>query len=225
MLMVIVRAAAIYVVLLIFLRLAGKRTLGELQPFELVITMVIANLACAPITDTEMSIWTGILPLLVLFVMHLIGLVITSKSLFCRRLMNGSPIIIINLDGIDCSNLKRVHFNMNDLMSGLRQSGYFTPKRVAYAILETNGTLSILENENCQSSAPAVPYMLVCEGRVMNKNIDKLGVTRSYVSEQLSRYHLSPKQVALMLADHHGEIYIQPYHDKYIAYKSDPDTQ
>lgn len=213
--LVILRCVIIYLLLLVFLRLMGKRTIGELQPFELIITMVIANLACAPITDTDLSIWIGIVPVIVLFLLHILCLFLSEKFTICRKIMNGTPIIIIDTDGINTSNLKKVHFNMNDLMSGLRQSGYFTPNSVSYAVLETNGNISVLPKPNDTSSQPAVPYMLVCEGKIMPNNLQLLEVKESLVRDTLSKYKLKVKDVALMLVDHNGETYIQPYAKKY----------
>lgn len=215
--LVILRCIIIYVLLLVFLRLMGKRTLGELQPFELIITMVIANLACAPITDTEMSIWIGIVPVVVLFVLHILAVFLSEKFVTCRKWMNGTPIIIIDTNGINTSNLKKVHFNMNDLMSGLRQSGYFSPYSVAYAILETNGTISILEKPFNSPKQPAVPYMLVCEGKLMRDNLKLLGAKEKLVIDVLSRLDIPLKDIALMLVDHNGETYIQPYESKCIV--------
>ncbi|MBO5925687.1 MAG: DUF421 domain-containing protein [Clostridia bacterium] len=213
--LVILRCTIIYLLLLVFLRLMGKRTIGELQPFELIITMVIANLACAPITDTELSIWIGIVPVIVLFLLHILCLFLSEKFTVCRKIMNGTPIIIIDTEGINTSNLKKVHFNMNDLMSGLRQSGYFSPNSVSYAVLETNGSISVLAKPCDSPSQPAVPYMLVCEGKLMENNLKLLEVNSTLVRDTLSKYNLLIQDVALMLVDHNGETYIQPYDKKY----------
>ena len=103
---------------------------------------------------------------------------------------------------------------MNDLMSGLRQSGYFSPNSVSYAVLETNGSISVLAKPNVSPSQPAVPYMLICEGKLMQPNLELLGVNNNLVRDTLSKYNLHTTEVALMLVDHNGETYIQPYDKK-----------
>ncbi len=165
MLIVFTRAIIIYVFLLIVMRLMGKKQLGELQPFEFAITLIVADLACIPMGDTSMPITYGLVPIFTLFVIHLLVTKLTKHSIKLRKLINGKPIIVINGDGIDYEMMKSLDMTVNDLMEALRSNGFFSPDEVEFAIVETNGDLSVLpKTEN-------IP--LTRGDRVLEKRRDK----------------------------------------------------
>src|SRR5690606_14932664 len=120
---------------LILLRIMGKRQIGEMQPYELVITLIIADLATVPMSETALPILHGIIPLVTLCIIHYFLSFLTRKSLYIRKLINGKPVIVIGPNGIDYSALKMLNMNFSDLQESLRTAGYFNLEEVLYAIV------------------------------------------------------------------------------------------
>lgn len=205
--------------MLIIMRLMGKRQLGELQPFEFVITLLIANVASVPIASTEVDVTYGLIPMLTLYLSHTLIVWLSSRSVNVRRVVNGKPLILIDGEGIDSSTLKRTNMNTNDLISALRQQGYFTPEHVAYAILETNGKLSIMARKTSTDEMPEVPYTLVSEGKIMERNLALLNVDKFKVLGILEEHGLKVRDVVLLLATESGRVYLQPKNAKYLSFR------
>ena len=182
MLTVAIRSLIVFIILIVGVRLMGKRTIGELQPYEFVITLAVADLACTPMQDVSVPLVYGIIPILVLFVVHYLLTLATTKSQPFRKFLNGRPFIVIDGDGINSECLTKLNLSVNDLLALIRQQGYFSIPEIAYGIIETNGKLSILASEN--AAAPSsVPMTLVMEGKLLVENIEKLNLdTQSVVS-------------------------------------------
>ena len=144
MLVVFTRAIIVYVFLLIAMRLMGKRQLGELQPFEFSITLIVAELACIPMTETSIPIAYGIIPMFTMFILHLCITKIAKNSVRFNKIFNGKPLVLINKNGIDYDIMQKVDLSLPDLMEAVRTAGYFDLSQIAFAILETNGSLSVL---------------------------------------------------------------------------------
>ena len=124
------------IIVLFSVRIMGKRQIGDMQPFELVATLIIADLACVPMSDVSIPIFYGVVPLLSLVVLHHIFTLINRKSVFFRKLFNGKPIIVIDKNSIDYKALKLLNMTLNDLTEGLRANGCFDISDVEYAIVE-----------------------------------------------------------------------------------------
>ena len=144
MFIVFLRVIIIYITVLIFLRLMGKRQIGEMQPYEVVITLIIADLATLPMSDTNIPLLNGILPLAILVLIHFILTLITRKSTRLRRFLSGKPIIVISPNGIEYQSLKDLNMSIDDIMEMIRQNGYYSLDQIQYAIIETNGKISII---------------------------------------------------------------------------------
>ena len=144
MLNIFVRSIIIYFFLFLSMRLMGKRQLGELQPFEFVITLVTSELACIPMSDPTIPIIYGIIPVFTLFIAHLFITKIASKSVRFRRIINGKPVVIIEKGNILPEVMKELNMDADDLMEALRSKDIFNPAEVEYAIIETNGSMTIL---------------------------------------------------------------------------------
>ncbi len=215
MLIVITRTLIILGFLLVGLRYMGKRTIGELQPYEFVITLAIADIACVPMQDVTVPIIYGLIPLCILFVTHYVLTMITSKSIRFRKFLNGKPIIVIDGDGINYEALTALNLNVNDLMSLVRQQGYFSLTQISYGILETNGKLSILENEQGESPS-SIPMSLVIEGKILTENLDSLNIKSEEVLKVIEENHLKLKDVVLITADS-NKLLIQPKKGKYFT--------
>ncbi len=226
MLTVFVRSIIVYLFLLIVMRLMGKRQLSELQPFEFAITLIIAELVSTPMADSSIPLAYGLIPIFTLFIVHLFINKISAKSIRFRKIMNGSPMIVMTPDGIDTRKLSQLDMNVDDLMDSLRASGHFNPSDVQYAILETNGKLSVLPKAENKNVTPAdlgltvndatLPYILITEGKIMDNGLNSSELTLTKINTLLRGYELEPKDVFLMILDGDKDYYIQPYKGKAI---------
>ena len=215
MLVVFIRTVIIYLALLLGIRLMGKRTISELQPFEFVITMAIADLACMPMQDIAVPLVYGLVPLFVMFLLHFAFTWLATKSVKFRKFLNGKPIIVVTPEGIDSESMAKLNFTINDLLESIRSQQFFSVEQIKYAVLETNGNLSILEN----SSAPepnGIPVTLVVEGRKMSTNFDYAGVDEGFVENYIAGKNLKLEDVVLMTLDE-NRVFLQPQKGKFIA--------
>ena len=215
MMIVFVRSFIILTFLIIGIRLMGKRTIGELQPYEFVITLAVADLACTPMQDISIPLLYGLVPLFTVFAAHYFITLITAKSIKFRERLNGKPFIVIDGDGINSECLKKLNLNVNDLLALIRQQGYFSITQISYGIIETNGKLSILENENAEQPA-SIPMTLMVEGKLLNENIQSLQISEAQIQNVLAEQNIKPKDVVLMTADSE-KVFIQPKSGKYVT--------
>ncbi len=215
MMLVLARSLIILTFLILGIRLMGKRTIGELQPYEFVITLAVADLACTPMQDISIPLLYGLVPLFTVFVAHYFITLVTTKSIKLREHLNGKPFIVIDGDGINSECLKKLNLNVNDLMSLIRQQGYFSVTQISYGIIETNGKLSILENEEAEAPQ-SIPMTLMVEGKILDENIKSLDLDETKIRNVLDKQHIKEKDVVLMTADS-GNVFIQPKSGKYVT--------
>lgn len=214
MLVTAFRAIIIYVILIIGMRLMGKRQIGEFQPFELIIMLIIAELAAVPMADISIPIFAGLVPIFVIFVTHLAITIISNKSLKFRKALNGTPQIIINENGIDSNILKEVNMNVNDLLESIREQGYFTIEEIKFAVLETNGKISVLPDDSV-SSPEEIPVSLIVNEEFVEDNFQMANITKKDIEKILNKINLIPKKVIYM-SKNQEKYFIQPYNAKYI---------
>ena len=206
MLIVFVRAILIYIFLLVAMRLMGKKQLGELQPFEFAVTLIMAELACIPMSDTTVPVIYGLVPIFTLFIVQFALTKLIKHSLKARRLINGKPVIVINPCGIDYRAISMLDLTVNDLLEALREKNYLSPEELEYAIFETNGDVSVipkarpLTTEDMHLNAPPaqLPYAVICEGKKMSDNIRKGKIDYASVEKVLKAHDLKQKNVLLM---------------------------
>lgn len=213
--LVLARSLIILTFLILGIRLMGKRTIGELQPYEFVITLAVADLACTPMQDISIPLLYGLVPLFTVFVAHYFITLITTKSIKLREHLNGKPFIVIDGDGINSECLKKLNLNVNDLLSLIRQQGYFSIPQISYGIIETNGKLSILQNEEAETPS-SIPMTLIVEGKLLDENIASLDLDAEKIESVLKKQNIKEKDVVLMTADS-GQIFIQPKSGKYVT--------
>ena len=223
MLVVFIRTIIIYICLLVGIRLMGKRTIGELQPFELVITLAIADLACMPMQDISVPLVYGLVPLFTMFLLHLCFTWLATKSIKFRKALNGKPVIVVTPDGIDSEAMAKLNFTVNDLLESLRSQQFFSIEQIRYAVLETNGNLSVMENENAQSPE-CIPVTLVIEGKKMQTNYSVAGVDDSFVENILREKNFKTEDVVLFTKAN-DRIFIQPRGNKFVSETLDRDTE
>ena len=210
----------------------GKRQIGEMQPFELVITLVIADLATIPMAETALPLIHGIIPLFALVCLHFLLSFLSRKSTFIRKLLNGKPIILISPDGVDFKALKKLNMNFNDLMEALRGCDYFNLEEVLYAILQTNGTLTVMpravyapltaNDVGIKKEDAALPIMIVSKGKLVKSNAEMAQISEEYLTKQLKKANIkSLKDVVLATINQQGKMYIQPIAGKFVVLETD----
>lgn len=220
MLTIFVRSIIIYVVLIVIMRLMGKRQLSELQPFEFAITLILAELACVPMAEMQIPLMYGIIPIFTLFVLHLFITKLESKNIKFNKFLNGKPIMIITPKGIDQRILSQLDMSVMDLLHALRASGYFFPSEIAYAILETDGKLSVLPKADAAPLTPKtaktevdpvqLSYMIVCDGVFEPDTLELSGVDKFKIDQILNDNKLNMEDILLLTVDNGTEIYLQP---------------
>ncbi len=173
MLITFTRTIFLYILVLVVMRLMGKREIGQLQPFELAISIMIADLASIPMSDTGIPISNGIIPILGLLVMHLVISMVNMKSMKIRGVLCGKPTILIYRGKIDEKALKKERFTLNELQERLRGNNVVNLGDVEYAILETSGQVTVIQKPNKRTTTPedfnmtpeyeGIPYDLVVD--------------------------------------------------------------
>lgn len=217
MLVIIARSLIILIFLMIGLRFMGKRTIGEFQPFEFVIVLAVAELASTPMQDVSTPILYGLIPLITVFIAHYILTHISTRFIRFRKFVNGQPMIIIDGNGINYAVLTKLSLNVNDILEMIRGQGYFSIEEVSYAVIETNGKLSILENSDAQAPE-TVPATLIVEGKLMSENLEMIDGKRENVEKILRDNKLAMKDVLLLTAES-KKIFIQPKYGKYFTFE------
>lgn len=220
MVLVMIRTAIIFAVLLIVMRLMGKRQIGEMQPFELVITLLIAELACIPMADTSIPLLYGIVSVLAIFVLHEIVTLLDLKAKPFKAVLSGKPSVVINKNGIDDYQLKRNNLDVSDLIESLRSAGYFSLDCIDYALYESNGTFSALPKEGYEQMQTSLPLVILDNGKFNAKNIDLTGLDEDFFREILRNQGIrDTKRVLVLTADGKGKIYLQEKGRKFTTFR------
>jgi len=219
MLVTFFRAILLYIVVLIVMRLMGKREIGQLQPFELAISIMIADLAATPMAESGVPITNGIMPILGLLVMHLIISMVNIKSTKAREIICGKPSLLIYRGKIDQKVLKKERFTINELEERLRDNNIFNVGDVEYAILETSGQVTVIPKPNKRPATPedfniepkyeGIPYDLVVDGKVMYQNLEKIGKNYTWLQKQTEKFGIKPEEALIVTIDGDNKFYCQ----------------
>ena len=217
MIITFVRSIILYVLVLLVMRLMGKREIGQLQPFELAISIMIADLASIPMTDIGIPIFNGIIPILGLLTMHLIISVINLKSMRAREIICGKPSILIYRGKINEEILKKERFTINELEERLRANNVFNFGDVEYAILETSGQVTVIQKPEKRNTIPedfnitpeyeGIPYDLVIDGKVMEKNLQQIGKDYNWLKKQAEKFKIKPEEALIITIDGKNQIF------------------
>lgn len=224
MLVTFTRSIFLYIIVLIVMRLMGKREIGQLQPFEFVISIMIADLAATPMSNSGIPITNGIIPILGLLVMHLIISFASLKSTKLRGLISGKPSILIYRGKINEDMLRKERFTINELQERLRDSNIMNLGDVEYAILETSGQINVIQKPNKRNTIPedfgiepeyeGIPYDLVIDGRIMSENLKKIGKNYEWVKKQVEKFGYKPEEALIVTIDGKNQIFAQKKEDK-----------
>lgn len=219
MLVIFVRSIILYIIILIVMRMMGKREIGQLQPFELVIAIMIADLASIPMTEGGVPISNGIVPILGLLVMHLAISAINMKSIKMREIICGKPSILIYRGRIDEKMLRKERFTINELEERLRGNNVNNIGDVEYAILETSGQLTVIQKPNKRNAIPedfnimpeyeGIAYDLVIDGKIMNKNLEKINKDYNWLKKETSKFGFFPEEALIITLDGKGQFFCQ----------------
>ena len=213
------RSIVLYLLVLIVMRLMGKREIGQLQPFELAISIMIADLASIPMTEVGIPITNGIIPILGLLAMHLIISIINMKSLKAREIICGKPSMLIYRGKINEKALKKERFTINELQERLRGNNIVNLGDVEYAILETSGEVTVIqkpekrntipEDFNIQPEYEGIPYDLVIDGKIMEKNLKIIGKNYNWLKKQVEKFNMKPEEALVVTIDGKGQFFCQ----------------
>lgn len=215
------RTLILYIVVLIVIRIMGKRELGQLQPFEFVVAILIADLVSVPMSNTGVPIFYGIIPILTLLVAHLTISQISLKSTLFRNVICGKPTIIISKGIVDESMMKKIRYNLDDLFEQLRENDVFSIVDVEYAILETSGRLSlmlksekcppIMEDLNIVTNNVWIPRNLIIDGEIDKQELYLSKMTKSELINRINEHgYKSIKDIFICTTSKDNLLHIQP---------------
>lgn len=218
MLIVLIRAFILYIGLMFCLRLMGKRQLGELQPSELVVTILISNIASLPIEDTTIPIILGIVPIIAFVSFELILSNISLQSKKVRGLVSGKPVVVIANGVIDQNQLRKLRFSIDDLMEALRQNNVFDIQQVEFALVETTGKVSVLEKFKYQNTTPEMfklegkdsmpPSIVVSDGKLDLDAMKKCNASEFWVKKTIEENHKKISDIFIMSVSSDKKYYI-----------------
>ncbi len=215
MLTTIIRTVILYLAAVFSVRLMGKRQIGELQPTELVVTILLSEIAAIPIQDNDIPLINSIVPLMLLVGFEILSSVIGIKSVRFRKINDGNPFIIIKDGVIDQKKLKALRLTVDDLLSALRQKDVFDISDVEYAVMETNGSVSLLlkpekrgvtaQDMNITVKDSGFLCPVIIDGRIIGKHLSNCGFSRKKLDSALKKAKLSQNEVLLMTVDKNGK--------------------
>jgi uncharacterized membrane protein YcaP (DUF421 family) len=202
-----------------------------MQPFELVITLIIADLATIPMAETALPLLQGIIPLLTLVCIHYLICMLSRKSLTFRKLFNGKPIILLDPNGINYENLKKVNMNFNDLMEGIHTAGYFNLEELLYVILQTNGSMTVVNRSafspvtandlQIKKENASLPIILITKGKIMKENMRLAKIDEKFIKANLDKAGIKNiKDVIILTLDNNGKIYVQEKNKPFKSFDS-----
>ncbi len=206
MTVIAIRTVIIYIFLILALRVTGKRQIGELQPIELVVTLLISDLAVIPMQESGIPLISGLVPIAVLVCLELVLSTVMMKSGKLSNLISGNPVVIIHNGVVSQKALRQLRLGVDDLTESLRQQGVFDVRSVSCAVAETNGKISVFPNPKAKEKCPIVP--VVHDGEVVTWGLDFCGYTPQWLEEQLAERGLTMKAILLMSADENGVVTI-----------------
>jgi len=212
------RTVILYILLMVGLRLLGKRQIADMEPSELVLTLIISDLAVVPMQDYGIPMINGVLPIITLLCLSMLLSFFNLKSIRFRALICGTPAVIIQNGVVNQKNMAKNRLTLDELFEQLRSQGFTDLNAVKYAVLETNGQLSILPYTKEAPITPlaadlavkdrvTLPILVINDGHVMEDNLHASGHDKKWLTKQLSKRKLkSPREVFLMTVDEENTV-------------------
>ena len=217
MLLIFLRTLLFYSLLMVVLRVLGKRQIGQMEPSEFVVTMLLANLATIPMENPDAPISHGLIPIALVVSGELLLAYLTLRSIKIRKILCGKPVILIEDGRISEENMRQTRINLDELTMHLREKDVFDLSQVKFAILETNGQLStLLYSKDCPPSAKEagirveeveLPITIISDGHLLNDNLQAAKKDLRWVEQELKRRNCTQKQVLLFTVDKSDRIF------------------
>lgn len=214
----LVRATILYIIVIFLIRLMGKRQIGELQPSELVVTILVSEIASIPMQDNSIPILNSVVALFALVAFEIFTSAIGMKSPKMRSYMQGHPVIVIRSGIIDYKALKKLRMTVNDLVSALRQKDVFDFSQISYAIFETNGKISVLLKPEYRNSTASdvnvhpkdkgMPFAVICDGEIIEDMVKESGYDMSKIKKFALMSKVPVEKIVIMSVDSDGIAYI-----------------
>ena len=210
----VIRTIILYITVTVAIRLMGKRQIGDMQPNELVVTLLISEIAAIPLQDSDQPVSIGIVAVMVLVFLEIVISVLSMKSFFVRKLLNGKSVVIIKNGVIDQQAMRDVRMTVVDLIEQLRNKDVFNVSDVAFAVLEVNGNLSVLLKKDVQTVTTndlklnlpddALPLPVISDGKIIDESLKALKFSRQKLLKIIKHHNCSAKQIFLMTLDRDG---------------------
>lgn len=220
MLTVFLRTVLLYILSVLAIRLMGKRQVGQLQPYELVLALMIAELAASPMESVGTPLLYGVMPILGLLLLHGVATIASVKSIKARRVLSGGPSVIIRKGAIQYDEMRRMCYTISDLLEELRLQGYLNVADVGTAILETSGKLSVFPHAHKRPATPedlqlqveyeGIPMTLVVDGNIQKEHLQKCGLEENWLMDRLRPLgYMKIQEVLLASLDTQGKLWVQ----------------
>lgn len=217
--LIFIRTTLIFITLFIVMRLMGKRQIGEMQPYELVITLIISELACIPMADNSIPLLYGIVSILTVYLLHQIVCIVSLQFPITKAILSGSPSVVLNKNGVNLKELRKNNLDVSDLIENLRDEGYFSLDAVDYALYEAEGTFSALPRAEYEGEN-SLPLVLVNEGKFDMRNVERTKRNKTYFLDILKKHGCkNEKPVLVMTVDGCGRVYLQKQGQKYQVFE------
>jgi len=214
LLVTIIRTAILYLFVTVAIRLMGKRQIGDMQPNELVVTLLISEIAAIPLQDANQPVLNGVVAIFMLVIVEIIMSVLTMKYMSLHKILSGKSVIIIKDGKIDQKAMKQVRLTVVDLVELLRGQDVFDISTVSFAVLEVNGSLSVIlkpehrpitpKDMKIQIKKDGLPLPVVSDGKIVAEALKELKLSEKEIRELAGMRHTRPEELLLMTLDQYG---------------------
>lgn len=214
MFVTLIRTIILYIMAIISVRVMGKRQIGELQPSDLVVTLLISQIISIPIQDTDIPLVNTLIPIFLLVGFEILTSVFNMKSIKFRSFMQGHPVVIINDGNLNQKLLKELRFTLDDLLEALRQKDVFDISQVQYAVVETNGQISVLlkaeydtvtrEDLNLEPNPQGFKCPVIIDGKIVTQDFKICNMNKNKVHKIVEKEHIQITDIMLMTVDATG---------------------
>ncbi|MFA7636800.1 MAG: DUF421 domain-containing protein [Monoglobales bacterium] len=220
MLVSCIRTVILYVILIITVRIMGKKQVGELEPAELVVVFLLSELASIPMQDMNLPLMSSVIPIATLISLEILLSALILKSRFLRKVLQGTPSILINKGELVEREMRRQRYNIDELMEQIRREGYSDIREVEYAILENSGKISVIPSArgkaltapdmNIEGKPGALPFIVIADGKVAKTGLKLSGITQDELMKILKKKGIDrPSEVFIATMDSMGEFHFQ----------------
>lgn len=214
MFVTLIRTVILYLLVILTVRAMGKRQIGELQPTELVITILLSEIVAIPMQDNDLPLINTIIPVLVLVAFEILISVISLKSVKFRSLMQGNSLLIIRNGVLDQKQIKRLRYTVDDILEALRQKDIFDISKVQYAVVETNGELTVMlkpeyeavtkKDLGIKAEDSGIPCVVIADGKIIQSDFKDCGMSMEKLEAILRKNKINAEDTLLMTIDKSG---------------------